>query len=220
MNGRSRKRRARQYRKRFERTCRALLKLDEVYENQKANILPTFEWFERIGWPSDKLKEDVYSIGKLISSRYEKRKKRLKDQKKEYGYRAEIRKSDTPQLMYQYYSSTYASTNNGKHYAIGAANVFKELLEQRGFTAEIVENELDYSSRLHQSYRYDLMVFVETPMDVEIIKYHPMHIPLDEEVRLMWKYGVNPRVFNPYLPYGFEARHGLDYFGNRIKGER
>jgi len=38
---------------------------------------------------------------------------------------------------------------------------------------------------------------------------------LVEQVRLSWARGVNPRVFNPFLPPDFEAKHGLDYLGSR-----
>lgn len=37
---------------------------------------------------------------------------------------------------------------------------------------------------------------------------------LREWVRMCWRRGVNPRVYNPFLPHGYEERAGLDYFGN------
>lgn len=40
--------------------------------------------------------------------------------------------------------------------------------------------------------------------------------PLRERVRLSWKRGVNPRVDMPFLPFGYEESHGLDYFGNDL----
>jgi hypothetical protein len=39
---------------------------------------------------------------------------------------------------------------------------------------------------------------------------------LREWVRMCWKRGVNPRVYQPFLAAGYEERVGLDYFG----GER
>jgi hypothetical protein len=36
---------------------------------------------------------------------------------------------------------------------------------------------------------------------------------LREWVRSCWKRGVNPRVYNPFLPVGYEEKAGLDYFG-------
>lgn len=39
---------------------------------------------------------------------------------------------------------------------------------------------------------------------------------LVETVRKCWARGVNPRVYFPFLPHGYEAQHGLDYFGNKV----
>lgn len=35
-----------------------------------------------------------------------------------------------------------------------------------------------------------------------------------EWVRRCWARGLNPRVYNPHLPHGFEEQYGLDYLGN------
>jgi hypothetical protein len=40
---------------------------------------------------------------------------------------------------------------------------------------------------------------------------------LKDWVKSCWKRGVNPRVYNPFLPAGFEEKVGLDYFGNEVK---
>jgi len=39
-------------------------------------------------------------------------------------------------------------------------------------------------------------------------------LPLREWVKSCWKRGVNPRVYQPFLPTGYEESVGLDYFGN------
>jgi len=41
-------------------------------------------------------------------------------------------------------------------------------------------------------------------------------VSLREWVRLCWKRGVNPRVYAPMLPAGYEDKHDLDYFGNDL----
>jgi hypothetical protein len=51
---------------------------------------------------------------------------------------------------------------------------------------------------------------------VEIIKRRP-GVTLREWVRRCWKKGINPRVLNPYLPAGYEEKHGLDYWGNDLR---
>lgn len=40
---------------------------------------------------------------------------------------------------------------------------------------------------------------------------------LKEWIKSCWKAGTNPRVYNPFLPYGIEEKLGLDYFGNEIQ---
>ena len=34
-----------------------------------------------------------------------------------------------------------------------------------------------------------------------------------DQIKSCWKRGVNPRVYNPFLPAGLEEKLGLDYFG-------
>ena len=41
---------------------------------------------------------------------------------------------------------------------------------------------------------------------------------LREQIKLAWGRGVSPRVFNPYLPHGIEAKLGLDEFGHDLPG--
>lgn len=60
------------------------------------------------------------------------------------------------------------------------------------------------------------VVRVEDDLDVQILRRLP-GIPLREQVRLCWKRGVNPRVFNPWLPHNFEHEAGLDYSGNDLR---
>lgn len=45
-------------------------------------------------------------------------------------------------------------------------------------------------------------------------------VPYPEAVRAKWARGVNPRVDNPYLPYGYEAEIGIDYSGNIINQDK
>lgn len=40
------------------------------------------------------------------------------------------------------------------------------------------------------------------------------NLPLKDWIKNCWKRGVNPRVYNPFLPPGLEEKLGLDYFGN------
>ncbi len=53
------------------------------------------------------------------------------------------------------------------------------------------------------------------PEDLPILKHKDLSVPLVDWVQACWKRGVNPRVYDPFLPHGFEQRHGLDFHGNR-----
>lgn len=54
-----------------------------------------------------------------------------------------------------------------------------------------------------------------TPMGWEILQRRP-GVGIVEWVRLCWKRGANPRVFQPFLPHGFEEKHGITYQGEYI----
>jgi len=57
-------------------------------------------------------------------------------------------------------------------------------------------------------------VFVNTTeIGWEMVKLKPGPT-LREWLKMCWKRGVNPRVYNPYLPAGLEDKLGIDYFGN------
>lgn len=63
----------------------------------------------------------------------------------------------------------------------------------------------------------EFRVFVEVEhaiIDLLLIQIGP-GADLVEQVRLCWARGVNPRVYNPFLPHDFESKHGLDYHGGR-----
>jgi hypothetical protein len=59
------------------------------------------------------------------------------------------------------------------------------------------------------------VVMVKTA-DIEILKRKP-GLPLRDWIKACWKKGVNPRVYNPFLPTGLEDKLGLDYFGGEKK---
>lgn len=60
---------------------------------------------------------------------------------------------------------------------------------------------------------------VASEVDARIIEYLP-RIELVTFVQLCWKRGVNPRVYYPMLPHGFEEKNGLDFFGGWLKAKQ
>lgn len=63
---------------------------------------------------------------------------------------------------------------------------------------------------------FEVWAPVETEEQVDVLTRKPGP-SLKEWIRLCWKRGVNPRVYNPFLPYGLEEKLGLDYFGNQTQ---
>lgn len=68
----------------------------------------------------------------------------------------------------------------------------------------------------YDSTRLKFEVWVRTdPLSLRIIENKP-GVPLRDWIRTCWSRGVNPRVYAPMLPAGWEEEHGLDYFGNDL----
>ena len=57
---------------------------------------------------------------------------------------------------------------------------------------------------------------VADAFEVEVLKRLP-GLTLREWLKRCMQFGANPRVYNPFLPHGLEAKLGLDYFGNDVK---
>lgn len=99
-------------------------------------------------------------------------------------------------------------------YAEGAVQSAADVARALGFVdgVDLVVLRAGY----HTEDAWLAAVRVEDEIDVEIVRRSPPP-PLREQVRLCWKRGVNPRVYNPFLPHGYEEQAGLDYFGRDLR---
>lgn len=72
------------------------------------------------------------------------------------------------------------------------------------------------------SERFDILVAVETEADVDLVRRRAAASPitLREWVKQCWGSGVNPRVYMPLLPVGYEAKEGLDFFGGETRSAK
>ena len=60
-------------------------------------------------------------------------------------------------------------------------------------------------------------VFMKTTaLGWEILQRRP-GVTIQEWLRLCWKRGANPRVFNPFLPHGLEEKWGITYQGEYVR---
>jgi hypothetical protein len=66
---------------------------------------------------------------------------------------------------------------------------------------------------------FHVEVLVASAVDVEVLRRRP-GMPLRDWLKGCWGRGVNPRVYDPFLPVGLEERLGIDYFGNDLPGHR
>lgn len=120
--------------------------------------------------------------------------------------------------------SSYGSQGYGaRSYARNSAESRADVARACGVDVEITEDVrtwegLDWSGRMtkHSLSTFHVCVGVASKVDVELLKRLPGPT-LREQVRLCWKRGVQPRVFNPFLPHDYEEKNGLDYFGNDLR---
>jgi len=113
---------------------------------------------------------------------------------------------------YDYWSQGYGACK----YAHAAADRTADLARFYGVPCEVHEIERHRVGGQYPQESATYGVFVDTtPIGWEILKRKPGP-GMVETVRLCWKRGVNPRVMYPFLPHGFEERHGLDFFGERL----
>lgn len=109
------------------------------------------------------------------------------------------------------HSYTYNSQGYGAaKYARGACEVRAAELESLGITARVVETEP----------RNAWATEVQTASATDAAAAERRSPSTVDFVRLCWGKGVNPRVYWPFLPHGFEERHGLDFFGGYVNKER
>lgn len=141
---------------------------------------------------------------------------------REAAEKCTIRPSETPVDVATVSASQYNTQGLGAAtYARGAAGMRAAGYLEFGIRAEVVhcpgrppDGRLQASCLAWWPGYYDRFVVRvwAHPCDAEILPDLPAP-PLREQVRLCWKAGVNPRVFNPFLPHDYEERVGLDYCG-------
>lgn len=120
------------------------------------------------------------------------------------------------------WESSYSSQGFGSYsYASRRAEMVMAEVELLGISVKLKEETTYYertgapffSKGSHTVFK----IYVQADkLNREILKYKPS-MSVRDVVKMCWKKGVNPRVYYPLLPYGFEEKVGLDYFGNDIK---
>jgi len=160
------------------------------------------------------LYNDILPRYQVAMERLVKRENKLKEKLVWLAKRQNVPVTETESKVFQICSWDYHTQGFGcTTYARGAAQREIDGLNANGIPCRLVETP---DGICHTMTNYIFEVFA----NCDKAGYKQSNLkPLDlvERVRLSWKRGVNPRVDAPFLPHNFEEKHGLDYFGNKIK---
>jgi hypothetical protein len=138
---------------------------------------------------------------------------RLKKILDELAPLAEVRRGDEWYYLDSRRASDYRSQGySALHYAEGSVQLVADVARAGGFVDGVDLVVLTVDDVVLSAVR------VADAVDVEILRRYPPP-PLREQVRRSWARGVNPRVFNPFLPHGYEEQVGIDYFGRSVRNE-
>ncbi len=127
--------------------------------------------------------------------------KALDEQLRALAPSCEVKKAETLILFESTYAGAWVSS--GTEYPRGHVTMRADMLKQAGYVAEVRKGPGSY----------DLWVGVEEQLDLEILKRQPVGWTLREWVKQCWSRGLNPRVYQPFLPWGYEESVGMDQFG-------
>jgi hypothetical protein len=120
------------------------------------------------------------------------------------------------------WSSTYSSQTDPHGYARNAAELNADVARFHGVEVRVEQRDVQRGRSVGpfggpwMSANYYTEVAVAEPLDVECLK-RIGGPTLREQVRMCWARGVNPRVYNPFLPVGYEEKVGIDYFGRDLR---
>ena len=136
---------------------------------------------------------------------------RLKKLLDELAPLAEVRRGDEWYYLDSRRAGDYRSQGySALHYAKGSVQLVADVARAEGFVDDVDLVVLTVDDVVLAAVR------VADAVDAEILRRCPPP-PLREQVRRSWARGVNPRVFNPFLPHGYEEQVGIDYFGRDLQ---
>lgn len=143
---------------------------------------------------------------------------RLKKLLDELAPLAELRRGDEWHHLDSRRAGDYPSQGYGAlKYAEGSVQLVADVARVEGFVDGV--DLVVLTSATGGEYNDDVVIAavrVADAVDAEILRRCPPP-SLREQVRLCWKRGINPRVFSPWLPHGYEEREGLDFFGRDLR---
>ncbi|HZC30139.1 MAG TPA: hypothetical protein VE261_01385 [Gaiellaceae bacterium] len=106
----------------------------------------------------------------------------------------------------------YPTQTAAATYAKAYCELERWKLEGYGVLAEVRESGAKIRGE------WEVFIGVKAELDVRILKWRatsPEGRGLVEYVAECWRLGANPRVLIPFLPHGFEEKHGIGWDGAR-----
>lgn len=151
--------------------------------------------------------DEIQAIGEDLGRRLTETRETLDEEIDRVAADVEILPGENWHLFSSHWKSTYASSDIG-------TGKYAECLAQIDVASLV---HLGIGTRIERTDRgSDVLVQVSEPLDVEVARRRA-RMPLREFVRLCWSMSCQPRVFDPFLPHGYEEREGLDFFGRDLR---
>lgn len=119
-------------------------------------------------------------------------------------------------LVHVCHASTWRSQGLGvDRYTRNAAQAYVDKATHYGLRAEV--RPVGEASVCGHGIRHqDYGVFADVDeTGWALVDYKP-EVPLRDWLKGCWKRGVNPRVYNPFLPHGLEEKLGIDFHGGDL----
>ncbi len=154
--------------------------------------------------------EERYKFYRDLIKRQQANFDTLEDRLKEAAKDADPQTGVTWHLYDSVNSSYHTQGLGADSYARGAAESCAADMTPHGLEAEVRANRREGSSFTN----YEVWVKCDS-LDWEIARRRP--VLLRDWVKGCLQRGVNPRVYNPFLPHGIERKLGLDNFGNDLE---
>lgn len=152
-----------------------------------------------------------------LEDRWYEEKMRIEARLTELAEQSQPLPGDEWVLAYTIDSGAYRSVDMGSgRYSKAAAEDRVRHYQHQGLEAElrIEHRERPSSLRFGKPFRWtDYEVWVKaSKTDIRIADRRP-GMTMVEWVASCWRDGVNPRVYQPFLPHGFEEAHGIGWDG-------
>ena len=190
---------------------------------RKKRPLDYVEAARLVGDDAEKLTKDLHERAQATMKAQDAAKKALSAKLDTLAETAEIRSGEFWVAFSEHYVSSYYTQGYGAaSYAHNGAKLDALVPQHFGIETVVVKSDGLPSpaflggGRICES--YVTACKVESDVDVEVMKRRPA-LSLRDWLKACWKHAANPRVFNPFLPEGLEAKLGIDYQGNDVKAK-